>query len=155
MIKISIKRQVAPALAAGLILAGNAGCAGLDAGKAEAAEAAAVKAPSPEENGRKLLEAFQANDAATFIGQLPPELQKQFDEQAFVTARRSLAEKLGEPVSFSYLTTEEHPYLTVSLWKVRFKRQSSAGKDIFQEAVFRVIASLRDGKYTVISFNFL
>jgi len=150
-----IKIKTIQLLAAGLLLTGGSGCAAFDAGKTGPGEAAAVKAPSPEENGRKLLEAFEKDDAASFIGQLPPELQKQFDGQAFANARRSLAEKLGEPVSFSYLTTQEHPYLSVSLWKVRFKRRSSEDKDIFQEAVFRVISSLRNDQYTVISFNFL
>lgn len=155
MIKINIQHQITPLLAAGLLLASGAGCAVFDTGKTAAAETATAQPPSPEENGRKLLEAFVNDDAASFIGELPPELQKQFDEQAFANARQSLAGKLGKAVSFSYLTTQEHSYLTVSLWKVRFKRSSSEGKDIFQEAVFRVISSHRNDKYTVISFNFL
>ncbi len=134
-------------LAAALLLLG---CASTDA-----PAHTGTQSPAPEENGIELLRSFRKNDAAGFVAALPAVLRPQFDQSAFEGARRSLTEKLGEPVSFSYLTTQEHPLFTVSLWKVRFERKSSEGKLIRQEALFRVISQINDGKFEVVSFNFL
>jgi hypothetical protein len=108
-----------------------------------------------EENGRRMLEAFIRNDPDGFIGVLPGELEKQFGKKEFDNARAALVESLGEPISYRFETRLEHPAFDVSLWKVRFERRGTDGKIIHQEALFRVISGTLDGKFRIISFNFL
>ncbi|MPM82598.1 hypothetical protein SDC9_129659 [bioreactor metagenome] len=136
-----------------LLLAG-AGCASVALEETDRPAEAAVR-PAVQENGAGLLRAFQANDAAAFTAELPPELRERFGRKEFDAARRSIGDTLGEPVAYEYLTTLENPLLTVSLWKVRFERKGADGKPIRQEGVFRVISAAEDGKYKVVSFNFL
>lgn len=134
-----------------LLLSAAAGCAAVNPAGPET-EAAR---PSPATNGEALLKAFRNNDAAAFLAALPAELHEQFGQKEFEGARRSIGESLGEPVSYEYLATLEHPLLTVSLWKVRFERKDSEGKTVHQEAVFRVISAAEKGGFRVVSFNFL
>lgn len=108
----------------------------------------------PQENGRVLLQAFLDNNSRVFIGELPDELQKQFGEKEFIGARKSIIETLGEPVSFSYLSTLENPVFIISLWKVRFSRKNNEGETISHEALFRVISGAGKEKFQVVSFNF-
>lgn len=110
---------------------------------------------SPQENGRALLQAFLDNNSRVFVSDLPDELQKQFGEKEFIGARKSIIETLGEPVSFSYLSTLENPAFIISLWKVRFSRKNNEGETISHEAVFRVISGEGKEKFQVVSFNFL
>lgn len=101
-----------------------------------------------------LLKAFRSNDSAAFLAALPAELRGQFGQKEFEGARRSIGESLGEPVSYEYLTTLEHPLFTVSLWKVRFERRDRVGKTVCREAVFRVVSAVENGGFRVVSFNF-
>lgn len=117
--------------------------------------AAGDSAVKDDENGRRILEAFIRNDPDGFIGVLPGELKKQFGKKEFENARAALVESLGEPMSYRFETGLEHPAFDVSLWKVRFERRGADGKMIHQEALFRVISGTLDGKFRIISFNFL
>ncbi len=108
-----------------------------------------------KENGRRMLEAFIHNDPDGFIGVLSDELAKQFGKREFANARGALIKSLGKPISYRFETRLEHPAFEVSLWKVRFERHGADGKIIHQEALFRVISGTLDGKFRIISFNFL
>jgi len=145
------KPSLAARILAVLLLSAAAGCAAVNSA---GPEAEAVR-PSPATNGEALLKAFRGNDAAAFLAALPAELRGQFGQKEFEGARRSIGESLGEPVAYEYLTTLEHPLLTVSLWKVRFERKDSEGETVRQEAVFRVISAVENGGFRVVSFNFL
>ncbi len=138
-----------------LFLLAGAGCVSVPPENQDEALAKEQLQLPPQENGKVLLQAFQDNKPRVFVGELPVELRKQFGEKEFAGARKSIVDTLGEPVSFTYLTTLENPLLTVSLWKVRFSRKSSEGETITQEALFRVISGVGKGKFQVVSFNFL
>lgn len=153
--RVIIMKEKNPSLVArilaALLLSAAAGCAAVNPAGPET-EAAR---PSVATNGEALLKAFRSNDATAFLAALPLELRGQFGQKEFEGARRSIGESLGEPVSYEYLATLEHPLLTVSLWKVRFERKDSEGKTVHQEAVFRVISAAEKDGFRVVSFNFL
>ncbi len=132
----------------------TAGCAATREPEVNTAATMAMQEQN-DENVRKMLDAFLKNDAKTFIGALPDEMRSQFDVREFENARANLTETLGQPVSYSFDTTLEHPLLLVSVWKVRFERRDSESGTIHQEVLFRVVSGVLDDEPRIISFNFL
>ena len=130
------------------------GCTSVADAEQSAAEAAA---PAEEQKaGESLILAFMKNKPALFLSQLPAEARKDYTEKDFEITRKSMLEKLGEPVSYRFITNLEHPIATVSVWRIRFERwNSDKTKKIHQETLFRAISGKIDGKDVLLSFNFL
>ena len=85
-------------------------------------ETAANVKPQELELARKLLRAFVKNDAKTFVALLPEETREKFTEKSFAVTRKSVIDSVGEPVSYSYVTTLKLPSLNPQIWKVCFRR---------------------------------
>ena len=105
---------------------------------------------------RKLVIAFMKNDAKTFLGAMPEEARKKFNEKQFAASRKSILESMGEPISFRYVTSLELTAFTPHVWKIRFQRTDPRnGKKFTSEALFRVITGTIDGKPVLIGFQFI
>ena len=114
------------------------------------------EAAEERDYSRKLLEAFLKNDASGFIALLSPEMKEEFGKDKFELSRKVITETLGEPVSFSYVTTLEHVAITPYIWKVRFVLKNKENKEYYSEALFRVLAGHdTKGDVIVVGFNFL
>lgn len=105
-------------------------------------------------NGEKLISAFINDKSGDFTALLPSELQKQFGNQEFAAARKSIQETLGKPVSAQYVLKLDHPVLDVSVWVVNFERINTDKQTVTQQSLFRVISGKLDGKSQIVSFNF-
>ncbi len=126
--------------------------------KEYAPEANAVKInPAEQELARKLLQAFIKDDAKTFVSLLPEETRKNFTTDNFKQTRKSVIESVGEPISYTYMTTLELSSLHPQIWKVRFKRYNvNRTKEFTSEVLFKVITGMSDRKTAVITgFHFL
>ena len=126
--------------------------------KEYAPEANAVKInPAEQELARQLLQAFIKNDAKTFVSLLPDETRKNFTVDNFKQTRKSVIESIGEPISYTYMTTLELSALHPQIWKVRFKRYNvNRTKEFTSEVLFKVITGMSDRKTAVITgFHFL
>lgn len=119
--------------------------------------AAEASAPAEKQKvGESLILAFMKDKPDLFISQLPEEARKDFTKKDFEITRKSMLEKLGDPVSYEFITNLEHPIATVSVWRIRFRRDSSdKSRKIYQETLFRAISGKIDGKDVLLSFNFL
>ncbi|MBQ9775110.1 MAG: hypothetical protein IJW17_03630 [Lentisphaeria bacterium] len=118
----------------------------------------AVKAdPREYELARKLLVAFVKDDAGSFVALLPEETRSKFTEDSFRKTRKSVIDSVGEPVSFTYLTTLKLDTLHPQIWKVEFKRYNvNRSKEFTSEVLFKVITGMLDKKEAVITgFHFL
>ena len=126
--------------------------------KEYAPEANAVKInPAEQELARQLLQAFIKNDAKTFVSLLPDETRKNFTVDNFKQTRKSVIESIGEPISYTYMTTLELSALHPQIWKVRFKRYNvNRTKEFTSEVLFKVVTGMSDRKTAVITgFHFL
>lgn len=105
---------------------------------------------------RKLVVAFMKNDAKTFLGAMPEEARKKFNEKQFAASRKSIIESMGEPISFRYVTSLEMTAFTPHVWKIRFQRTDPRnGKKFTSETLFRIITGKIDGKPVLIGFQFI
>ncbi len=150
------KKFISGSVAAGIMIAfSTVGCASVSGKEDPVKKEVSAPVVRPEENGRELLEAFLRNNPKEFVEALPQDLRKQFGEREFEGAYKSIVETLGKPVSYKFAFRLENPFLTVSLWAVRFERKNGEGKKLYQEALFRVISGVIDKQPKIISFNFL
>ena len=113
-----LQKVVYRVLVAIALLSGVTGCTVVREYPAE--EKAAENKQLEHELARKLLHAFVTNDSAKFVSLLPEEMSKKFDRAAFKKYREQLVKSVGEPISFTYLTTLELQSLSPQIWKVRF-----------------------------------
>ena len=142
-------------LAGAILLTVSAGCGII---KEYTPEPNAVKInPAEQELARKLLQAFIKDDAKTFVSLLPEETRKKFTVENFKETRKSVIESIGEPISYTYMTTLELSSLHPQIWKVRFKRWNvNRSKEFTSEVLFKVITGMSDRKTAVITgFHFL
>ena len=117
-----------------------------------------AKLPEPEyELARKLLQAFVKNDAEAFVALLPEETRKNFDVKKFRDTRKSIIDSIGEPISYSYMTTLELNVLHPQIWKVRFRRSNvNNSKEFTSEVLFKVVTGMANGQEAVVTaFHFL
>jgi len=115
-----------------------------------------AEAAAERDYSRKLLEAFLKDDASGFLALLTPEMKEEFGKDKFNLSRKIITEELGQPVSFSYVTSLEHVAITPYIWKVRFVRKSKDDKEYFSESLFRVLAGRdKEGNVIIVGFNFL
>lgn len=117
-----------------------------------------VKVPAHEyELGRRLVQAFVKNDAEGFVAMLPEETRKNFNEEKFAATRKAIIESVGEPISYSYVTTLELNVLHPQVWKVRFKRSNvNNTREFTSEVLFKVITGTVDkNKPVVTGFHWL
>ena len=150
-----LKRFFLAMFAGAVLLAVGSGCVII---KEYAPEANAVKInPVEQELARKLLQAFIKDDAKTFVSLLPEEARKNFTTDNFKQTRKSVIESVGEPISYTYMTTLELSSLHPQIWKVRFKRHNvNRTKEFTSEVLFKVITGMSDRKTAVITgFHFL
>ena len=114
---------------------------------------------TPEEHklARALLTAFVKNDAKTFVSLLPEETRKNFTEESFAATRKAVTESVGEPYSFTYVTTLKLTALNPQIWKVCFKRSNiNNTREYTSEVLFKVITGMSSKKEAVITgFHFL
>ena len=142
-------------LAGAILLTVSAGCVII---KEYTPEPNAVKInPAEQELARKLLQAFIKDDAKTFVSLLPEETRKKFTVDNFKDTRKAVIESIGEPISYTYMTTLELSSLHPQIWKVRFKRWNvNRTKEFTSEVLFKVITGMTDRKTAVITgFHFL
>ena len=153
------KGQIFSLLLGAMFLLGCVGCATvkeLPAEKRQQEPAAAEYKIS-----RDLLVCFMNNDPKGFCEKLSPENRRDFDVKKFEETRVNMANSLGTPVSFSYLTELEFVSFKLYVWKVRFKRigkdkETGKEKDFYSEALFRVITGrTSQNQLLVMGFNFL
>lgn len=113
--------------------------------------------PKEYDLARQLLQAFIKNDAKTFVSLLPEETRKKFTVDNFKDTRKAVIESIGEPVSYTYMTTLELSNLHPQVWIVRFKRYNvNRTKEFTSEVLFKVITGMTDRKTAVITgFHFL
>ena len=150
-----LKRFFLAMFAGAVLLAVGSGCVII---KEYAPEANVVKInPVEQELARKLLQAFIKDDAKTFVSLLPEETRKNFTTDNFKQTRKSVIESVGEPISYTYMTTLELSSLHPQIWKVRFKRYNvNRTKEFTSEVLFKVITGMSDRKTAVITgFHFL
>jgi len=102
-----------------------------------------------------LLNAFIANDAKAFTGQLPPEMQKTFTANEFKASRDALADSLGTPKSASFLDLLKNPVFVIVVFKVDFEKITAENQKIEQQALFRAVYAKVDGRLQLISFGFI
>lgn len=131
----------------------------------DAVDLTAAKLPAGKKNqpeqpqkrvGKELLDALADNDAKMFLNQLPDRMRQEFGKKDFEQTRESMLKELGNPVSYQFVMNLEHPVFTVSLWKIRFERNSAdRTKKIHQEKMFRVVKGEVNGKEVLLNFHFL
>ena len=102
-----------------------------------------------------LAHAFKNGDAKAFVGALPENLRKDFDEKKFLEAHKLLTDAMGEVVSADYVTDLKHPMLSIRVWKLGFKKISKDVGEITQQALFQVSIGEVDKKAQVVSFGFI
>ena len=122
------------------------------------AQESVAKAKEPEiELARKLIKAFVSNDAGTFVSLLPEETRSKFNEESFAKSRKQIVDSVGEPVSFTYMTSLELPALTPQIWKIRFSRINlKKDQEFTSEILFKVVTGMTGKKEAVItSFQFI
>ena len=118
--------------------------------------AAAVPEDASYAKSREFIDAFFRNDGQAFVSMLTEEFQEKFTLDHYNNTRRELISSLGEPVSFSYITTLEMPVFTPHIWKVSFRKQNIAtGEEITCEALLRVITAELDGEIIITAFQFI
>ena len=122
-----------------------------------AAEKTAEVKKQEIEIARELVKAFVTNDAKAFVSLLPEEVRTKFNEESFARTRKAVTDSVGEPISFTYLTSLELPALTPQIWKIRFSRVNLKKEQEFtSELLFKVITGMTDKKSAVItSFQFI
>ena len=150
-----LKKFFLAMFAGALLLTFGNGCVII---KEYAPEANAVKInPAEQELARQLLQAFIKNDAKTFVSLLPEETRKNFTVDNFKQTRKSVIESIGEPISYTYMTTLELSALHPQIWKVRFKRYNvNRTKEFTSEVLFKVVTGMLNDKEAVITgFHFL
>ena len=144
--------------AAAVIFGGCASTAPQPASEADAALNEGIA------TGEAMLAALRDDDASAFLKQLPENIAARFGEKDFAAARRNLKETMGELESYQFLCPLEMPReaeerktptLHPLIWKTRFLRKTAAGRDVYQETLFRVVIGRLDGKPYVLSFGFL
>ncbi len=141
--------------ASAIVLSAVSGCTVIKEYTSPAKEIATVS-PQERELARKLIHAFLTDDAKGFVALLPDEKRTNFTAETFKKTRKAIVDSVGEPISFSFLTSLELPSLTPQIWKVRFKRVNSRGDEFTSELMFRVITGMIDKKTPVITaFQFL
>ena len=109
------------------------------------------------EIARNLLRAFVSDDGEAFVNLLPEETRTKFTVENFKNTRKAIVESVGEPVSYTYMTSLELPSLTPQIWKVRFRRTNvNKSKEFTSELLFRIITGMVSDKEAVITgFQFL
>ena len=124
---------------------------------APAEEAVSNVKPQELELAKNLLRAFVKNDAKAFVALLPEETREKFTEQSFSATRKSVVDSVGEPVSYSYVTTLKLPSLNPQIWKVCFRRYNvNRTREYTSEVLFKVVTGMVDKKEAVITgFHFL
>ena len=107
--------------------------------------------------GEELLKAFIADDSDRFIALLPVDARRQFGPDEFKRTRATLAETIGTPEKFEFITGLDAPVFKSHLWKVTFRRQAvlNQEQEFRQETLFRVVTGELDGKPYIVSFGFL
>lgn len=102
-----------------------------------------------------LAHAFKNGDAKAFVGALPENLRKDFDEKKFLEAHKMMTDAMGEVVSADFVTDLKHPVLSIRLWKIGFKKLSKNSGELVQQALFQVTIGEVDKKAQVVSFGFI
>ena len=149
------KRQIFLLISALAITIGATGCTVVR--EFPDAEKVTDRKQAEHDLARQLLHAFIKGEAAKFVSLLPEDMQKKFDKDSFKTYRKKVVESIGEPISFTYLTSLELQALTPQIWKVRFRRtDNKSGREFTSEVLFRIITGMSDKKTAVItSFQFI
>ena len=80
-----------------------------------------------------------------------------YDQKPIAELMGTLAETIGTPEKFEFITGLDAPVFKSHLWKVTFRRQAvlNQEQEFRQETLFRVVTGELDGKPYIVSFGFL
>lgn len=120
-----------------------------------AEESSASRAPSHFRKAERLVAAFCKNDKEAFLKELPPDTHMDFKDEQYDFMIKDVRERYGEPVSFEYVTELETPLVHPHVWKIRFKKKTSDGKDFTHEILYRVLVGNADRQDLILGFRLL
>lgn len=126
------------------------GCASTD-------EAAAEKRRILEKEkqiGESMIDAFRKRDMDGFLRHTPSAGRRQYGKKEFEREQQEVASRLGEIVSYRFLTTLEMEPAHQLVWAVRFRSRKLNGEPAYREALFVVVIGEVDGQRKVFLFGF-
>ena len=128
----------------------------LIAGCATFNDAPAVKTELEKEQelGEIMLEAFRKRDLKSFTQFIPAGGSEQYGKEEFAKEQQEVASRLGEIVSYRFLTQLEMEPLHQLVWAVRFRSHNLKCEPVYREALFVIVVGKIDESRKVFLFGF-
>ncbi|MBO7327736.1 MAG: hypothetical protein J6W00_03070 [Lentisphaeria bacterium] len=104
--------------------------------------------------GEEMIEAFRKRDLAAFIQYIPAGGRQMYGKNEFQKEQQEIAARMGEIVSYRFLTKLEMEPAHQLVWAVRFKSYSLKGEPIYREALFTIVVGEVDDSRKVFLFGF-
>ncbi|MBE6390109.1 MAG: hypothetical protein E7043_08070 [Lentisphaerae bacterium] len=104
--------------------------------------------------GESMLEAFRKKDIERYLQYIPAGGRQLYGKKEFDKEQQEVASKLGEIVSYRFLTRLEMEPAHQLVWAVRFKSYSIKGEPVFKEALFAIVVGEVDESKKVFLFGF-
>jgi len=149
---INFSLVISICMLAGLFISG---CASTKEAPVTTSTEKTSKYAEPKEQAAKMLDAFLKDKPDALVALLPEDMRKEFGKNEFTAARNEIVQTLGEIKSYKFVTRLEHPVVYTSVWLVDFERTSSEGEKIKFQSLFRASFGQIEGKWQILSFNFL
>ncbi len=145
-------RKMLKSLVFGLSLLLFAGCATV---VSEEAQSELQKEMAKEQKmGEDMLESFQKKDFAGYTRYIPAGGRQVYSKADFDKEQRELLSRMGEIVSYRFLTRLEMEPVHQLVWAVRFKSYNLKGEPIFREALYCIVVGEVDESKRVFLFGF-
>lgn len=128
-----------------------AGCATVDPAEMSGDEQLFQK---EQKMGETMIEAFRKRDLEAFIQYIPAGGRQIYGKDEFLKEQREIAARMGEIVSYRFLTRLEMEPAHQLVWAVRFKSYSLKGEPIYREALFTIVVGEVDESRKVFLFGF-
>lgn len=104
--------------------------------------------------GEEMLDAFRKKDMERYLRYIPAGGRQVYGKKEFEKEQREVSAKLGEMVSYRFLTRLEMEPAHQLIWAVRFKSYSIKGEPVFKEAIFAIVVGEVDESKKVFLFGF-
>ena len=104
--------------------------------------------------GEAMIEAFRKRDLAAFTQYIPAGGRQMYGKNEFQKEQQEIAARMGEIVSYRFLTKLEMEPAHQLGWAVRFKSYSLKGEPIYREALFTIVVGEVDDSRKVFLFGF-
>ena len=104
--------------------------------------------------GEEMIEAFRKRDFERFVRRFPSGGHGKYGREQFEQEQREAASRLGEIVSYRFLTQLELEPAHHLVWAVRFESRTLKGDPIYREAIFSIVVGEVDGQRRVFLFGF-